>query len=130
VKAVDANVLLRLVTGDDPAQATRAAELVAADGMVLSLSVLMESEWVLRSYYRWDRAEVATAMTALRDLDGVHIADDDHFAWIVDRYRAGADFADMVHIVAGRTADMFATFDRGVARHATNAPVPIETLVA
>jgi predicted nucleic-acid-binding protein len=52
----DTNVLVRLLIEDDPAQTRRARNLVdaavAADEVVLiSLPVLLETEWVLRSRY-------------------------------------------------------------------------------
>ena len=53
---LDTNVLVRLLIEDDPAQTRRARNLVdaavAADEVVLvSLPVLLETEWVLRSRY-------------------------------------------------------------------------------
>jgi predicted nucleic-acid-binding protein len=53
---LDTNVLVRLLIEDDPAQTRRARNLVdaavAADELVLvSLPVLLETEWVLRSRY-------------------------------------------------------------------------------
>ena len=43
--AVDTNVLVRLLTGDDPAQAARAAALFAQEHVFIPKSVLLETAW-------------------------------------------------------------------------------------
>ena len=49
--AVDTNVLVRLLTGDDPAQTQRAVELFAQESILIPKTVLLETEWVLRYSY-------------------------------------------------------------------------------
>ena len=53
--AVDTNVLVRLLTGDDPAQTQRSVELFAQESILIPKTVLLETEWVLRYSYelRW-----------------------------------------------------------------------------
>ncbi len=48
--SVDTNILVRYVTRDDPVQERQARRLVEANDIHVSLSVLLETEWVLRSY--------------------------------------------------------------------------------
>ena len=55
--AVDTNVLVRLLTGDDPAQTRRAADLFAQESILIPKTVLLETEWVLR--YRYELAPIA-----------------------------------------------------------------------
>jgi len=55
--AVDTNVLVRLLTGDDPAQTQRAVELFAQESILIPKTVLLETEWVLR--YRYELAPTA-----------------------------------------------------------------------
>ena len=51
--ALDTNVLVRLVTGDDAAQAKRAAARIdTGDAFFVSLTVALELEWVLRGAYK------------------------------------------------------------------------------
>ena len=51
--ALDTNVLVRLVTGDDATQAKRAAaRFETGDAFFVSLTVALELEWVLRGAYK------------------------------------------------------------------------------
>ncbi|MCE5230199.1 type II toxin-antitoxin system VapC family toxin [bacterium] len=63
MKAVDTNVLVRLLTRDDPRQAKRALEFIehaekSGQSVLVSNPVLMELCWVLRSAYEYSRDEV------------------------------------------------------------------------
>ena len=50
MRAIDTNVLVRLIAGDDSKQ-TEAAEAIVAKGAWVSLLVLAESLWVLQTVY-------------------------------------------------------------------------------
>ncbi|MFN3388803.1 MAG: type II toxin-antitoxin system VapC family toxin [Allosphingosinicella sp.] len=129
MKAVDTNVPLRLLTGDDPAQETVARTLLGDEGILISLTVLMETEWVLRSFYRWTRSRIADALEALAALDGVQFERRPAALWAIARFRAGADMADMIHLLVQGEHDGFATFDASVARAAGESPpLPVLTL--
>lgn len=67
---IDTNILVRLLVADDAVQTRRAQQLVADvqrdNGVVLiSLLVMIETEWVLRSRYELDKT---TTLAALRRL--------------------------------------------------------------
>jgi len=64
MRAVDTNVLVRLITRDDPKQA-KAAETFVAGGAWVSHLVLAEALWVLSSVYDLDAPAVATAVDML-----------------------------------------------------------------
>jgi predicted nucleic-acid-binding protein len=51
VIAVDTNVVIRLLTGDDQDQATLARELFETETIWLSKTLILEAEWVLRRLY-------------------------------------------------------------------------------
>lgn len=126
-RAVDTNVVLRYLTNDDPAQ-ERIAREVLQSGFVLTATVLMESEWVLRAAYRWPRDRIATAFVALVDLPTA-LSIPDGIGWAIERFAKGADFADMIHIVTATGSSAFATFDGAIAANAGEAsPLPVETL--
>ena len=55
MRAVDTNVIVRYLTGDDEVQATRARAVVDAGQVFVSTTVLLESEWVLRSVYAFSK---------------------------------------------------------------------------
>jgi len=64
MRAVDTNVLVRLITRDDPKHA-KAAETFVAGGAWVSHLVLAEAVWVLSSVYDLDAPAVATAVDML-----------------------------------------------------------------
>jgi predicted nucleic-acid-binding protein len=119
-------VLVRILTNDDPAQARRAIELAAGD-FVLTATVLVETDWVLASVYRWVRGQRVAGLRILLDMPGA-VAIPPHAHWALARMAEGADFADMMHIALAAEADSFATFDRRLTRSAgPDTPVPVET---
>lgn len=127
MKAVDTNILARLILQDEPHQA-RLAEAIVREPVWVSHTVWIELGWVLGKRLRLDHAIVADAMATLLMLETVHVADREGLAWAIERYRAGADWADAVHLVAARgVADRFVTFDRGIEQIDT-PPLPVETL--
>lgn len=125
--AVDTNVIVRLIMGDS-AEELVLAEQVVAEGVIIPHTVLMETEWVLRSAYRLDRSAIGTAIDKLLSLPTVSVERAQDVRWALDRFAAGADLADMLHIVAISAASAFATFDRRLATAARPAPIPIRIL--
>lgn len=129
MNAIDTNVLARFILHDDDAQAERAADVLLAPVWV-SLTVWLELGWVLGKQLKLQRDIISDALETLLALDTVHTVERSGLLWAVDRFRAGADWADMIHLVAARgSADKFSTFDGQLARRAGAAtPVPVETL--
>ena len=129
MKAIDTNIALRLITGDDRNQAAKAELLLADQKVIVTLSVAMEIEWVLRSGYRWSPTAIADALAAFVKLSAIVVERLNELSWAIDRMREGADFADMLHLLSAHEADAFVTFDRALAgRAGPQSPVPIETL--
>jgi predicted nucleic-acid-binding protein len=117
VRALDTNLLIRLVAGDDEAQRASARAIVAAGDALMLPTVLMEAEWVLRSRYRLTRAEIAAGLTTLCAQEGVAVASADAVAHALSTYGERGDFADLLHLALAREqgAEAFATFDRNLA---------------
>lgn len=128
MSAVDTNVVVRLIVKDDSEQRA-AARALLRDGIFVSHAVLMEAEWVLRSVYGFDRQTIGEALSDLLALAGVDTADTELLRWALDRYRAGADWADMLHLIDARGKGAFVTFDRDLARSAgPDAPTAVRLL--
>ena len=116
--AIDTNVLVRFLTGDDLAQAAVAADRIR-QGFILLPTVLVETEWVLRASYGWPRERIAAALLDVIDLPEA----------VLDRFAAGADFAEMMHVSMAAEADLFLTFDRRIERTVGDSPpVAVMTL--
>lgn len=124
--AVDTNVVVRLLANDDPAQVKRAAALFESGRVLLSKTVLLETEWVLRYSYGRSTKALAHSLRALIDLSNVTVEDLEDVRQALDWFEEGLDFADALHLATGRAADSFATFDRkliAAARRATKLKV-------
>lgn len=126
--AVDTNIIVRLVVKDDARQ-LGLAEALLPRGFYVSHGVLMETEWVLRSVYGFQRPHVLDALRGIVDLEAVTVSHRPAVLWALDRFADGADWADMLHLIAARGAEAFATFEARLSRAAgPDAPVRVELL--
>ena len=120
VTAADTNVLVRLLTGDDPGQAAQARRLFETEAVFVPKTVMLETEWVLRRLYRKDKADVTSALEKLAALPSVRCEDEASVLQALAWSRQGLDFADALHLASSRTAGRFATFDRALIRGAAS----------
>lgn len=128
VRAVDTNVLARFILRDDPVQSP-IAERTLIDGAYVPLTVLLETAWLLRSRFGFSREETGNALRIILRLANVDISARDLVEWAIERAVAGADIADMFHIVAARHQSEFATFDEDMVRAAgAESPVAVTLL--
>lgn len=112
--AVDTNVLVRFLVDDDAAQHKRAVTLFRRHRVWLSRTVLLESEWVLRSAFGFEAGEIARAFNGLIGLPNVVCDDAAALAQAVEALAQGMDFADALHLQCAAHAacdEGFATFD-------------------
>jgi predicted nucleic-acid-binding protein len=129
VIAVDTNIPLRLILADDAAQLGLILEIMEHEELFVSLTVLLETGWVLQSRMGMSRNQVADRLASLMELERIEVARPTLADWAIERYRAGADLADMIHLAASAKLDSFMTFDGGVAKRAgSNPPLEIRTL--
>jgi predicted nucleic-acid-binding protein len=78
---LDTNVLVRFLVRDDPEQFARAQRLVQRESrrgspIFISLLVILETEWVLRSRYAVNKAEILETFSRLLDSVDVQIEDE------------------------------------------------------
>ena len=123
--AVDTNVVVRLLTGDDPAQFARVHKLFESETIFLPKTVVLETEWVLRSLYGLSAMDIVRALAALVALPQVRSEDASAIVEALEFSRRGLDFADALHLASSRTAERFATFDRSLIRRARASATPV-----
>lgn len=126
----DTNILIRVIVGDDLAQAEIAqSALLKADLIAVPLPVLCELCWVLKRSYGAERAEIADAVRKLVASTNV-ITDNTAVEAGLAILEAGGDFADGVIAHQGRTlgGDTFLTFDSKAARLLADAGQPVRLL--
>jgi predicted nucleic acid-binding protein len=113
--AIDTNLIVRYLTGDHPRQSTRARALIDSKGVFVCTTVLLETEWVLRSVYGYAVPHVARALRAFSGLPHVVLEDPSLAAQALDWMEAGLDFADALHLAKARGCEAFISFDRRFA---------------
>lgn len=119
--AVDTNVIVRYLTGDHPRQSARARALIDYEDVFVCTTVLLETEWVLRSVYGFSPAQVCKALRDFAGLARVSLEDDALAALALDRMAGGMDFADALHLGRAGVCDAFMTFDQGFIKTAKAA---------
>jgi predicted nucleic-acid-binding protein len=119
MRAVDTNVLVRLVTRDDQKQVA-AAESFISKGAWVSNLVLVEATWVLAAVYDLTPAEIATAVEMLLHHRDLTIQDPDAVAAALERYRrrSALGFSDCLILEVARKAGHLplGTFDRDLGK--------------
>jgi predicted nucleic-acid-binding protein len=126
VIAVDTDVVVRLLTGDDPEQLQRARALFETETIFLAKSVVLETEWVLRSLYGRSSRDITHALAALVALPQVRCEDAMAISAALELARQNLDFADALHLASSHAAQRFATFDRALVRRAKAAATNID----
>ena len=115
---VDTNLLVRILTNDDPIQARRALKVMGADEIFIPKTVLMETEWVLRHAYGIDRSRILIGFQKLLGLPNVNVEDPDSIFQAISWYENKLDFADALHMASSRRCVSFATFDSSFIKKA------------
>jgi len=119
MRAIDTNVLVRILVRDDPDQAA-AANAFIAGGAWVSLLVLMETAWVLRSAYNRTSAQIAAGVELLLDHETIVVQDADLAERAVAEFRQhpSIGFPDCLMVEQARKTGHLpiGTFDRTLAR--------------
>ena len=122
--AVDTNVIVRFLTRDDAEQFARADALIRDEDVFVPVTVVLETECVLRSAYRYSRTRIIAALGDFAGLSRVTIEDaaavDKALAWAAD----GMDLADALHLARSDHCEAFVSFDRRLVAAAASIGVP------
>ncbi len=119
MRAVDTNVLVRLITRDDARQVTAADRFVEKGAWVSTLA-LAEATWVLGAVYDRGPKQIATAVEMLLDHGELTVQDPDAVAaaLAVFRTRPSLGFSDCLLLEMARHAGHLplGTFDRALSK--------------
>lgn len=126
--ALDTNLLVRLVTDDNHAQADLvrlALDTAAADGQALMVSniALVELVWVLGGGHQYTKAQQMQVVEALLMFRGLSFEVRKHVVQALKAWRDGeGDFADSLMGASMRAlgCDHVLTLDKKAARSATH----------
>jgi predicted nucleic-acid-binding protein len=127
-KAVDTNVLARFIVQDDVPQAQIAAQVLGGP-VFISLTVMLETIWLLTSRYNLSRAVVGDSMLDILDIPSVECEQDALVRWAIGRFQKGAAIGDVLHLVSARHSNAFLTFDKKMQKDAgKDSPIRVELL--
>ncbi|HEX3653749.1 MAG TPA: type II toxin-antitoxin system VapC family toxin [Rhizomicrobium sp.] len=124
--AVDTNIVIRYLTADDAAQAKRARNLVDGNPVFLTTTVVLEAEWVLRSY-RLTREQIVVQLRGFIRLPTVTVEAPSRMARALALAEAGMDFADALHLTAAEDCEAFITFDQPLVKAARSHGLTIRS---
>lgn len=120
---VDTNIIVRHLTGDPPAMATRAtAYLTMASELFLADLIVAETIYVLESFYKTPRDQVATSMRSLVALRSVITVDPALLLRALEVYETDRlDFSEayLVAVAESSGVNRIASFDRSIDRVGT-----------
>ena len=128
---LDTNVLVRYymaadADNDDAATFAQceAARVLIDSGkrLMVSKTVVLELEWVLRGYYELTKPQVAQAFTQLLSMANVQLEDKVAIQSATAALALGFDFADALHHASYSVCSSVVSFDdKGFARRAKKA---------
>jgi predicted nucleic-acid-binding protein len=108
VIGIDTNVLVRFLTRDDETQYEQARSLIqaqidAGEPIFVSLLVVLETEWVLRSRYGLTKPRIMEVLTELLESRELVFEDESSLEEALFYWRdSTADFADCLIVARGR----------------------------
>jgi len=116
--AVDTNVLVRLLTGDDVEQAAAAKSLFSSRPIWIAKTVLLET-----GLYGFNEGAVRNAFVKLLGLKNVHAEDEAAVSAALSSVESGLEFADALHLCSRSPDAPFVSFDQSFVRAAQRAGV-------
>ena len=125
MRAVDTNVVVRYLTGDDSDRTARVRDAIEAGHVYIPTTVLLETEWVLRRAYGYAPNEVVGVLRAFAGLPRVRVENAALLAEALELAERGMDFADALHLGAAAQCGAMLTFDRRFIRMARDASVSV-----
>lgn len=134
MRALDTNVLARFFIDDvDDAQAVKqrpAAVVALSERAFVSVTVLLEFEWVMRGFYGFPQKDISRVLHALSSIEHLTLEDRGAVMEALNAFDRGLDFADALHLARSSRASVFATFDQRLAKRAkaVTTTLPVELL--
>ena len=117
MRAIDTNVLVRLLVRDDPDQVAR-AEAFVEHGAWVSLPVLVETVWVMQSVYGLNRRRIGTVVGMLVEHEYLTLQDEDVVRQAHATLAGSTGFSDCLVVEIARKAGHVpvGTFDRKMSQ--------------
>jgi predicted nucleic-acid-binding protein len=122
MNSLDTNVLARFFIDDtDDPQAMKqrpAAMLALTERSFISITVMLEFEWVMRGFYQMTRVEITNVFNALVGIAHITVEDRAEVLGAIDAYQQGLDFGDALHLAKSARCTKLVSFDKAFAKRA------------
>jgi predicted nucleic-acid-binding protein len=118
MKALDTNLVVRLLLDDDPKQSAAVAALLQAGDVFVAPTVLLETLWVLESRYGASDDVLLDTVAALVRFPSLTVGAPEQVAEFFRLWRGGLDPQDAAHLAFVGDVDAFFTFDRALVKRA------------
>jgi predicted nucleic-acid-binding protein len=134
--ALDTNILARFYV-EDPSDPEAAKQrpiarriMTESPSLFVPITVILELEWVLRAFYRFDPAQIVCVFEHLLGLKHVITEEAERVIAALPLAAEGMDFADALHLAGSGHCEALYTFDdRRFARRARRLTDVIPVLV-
>ena len=110
--SIDTNIIVRLLTQDDPTQFKKSQALFKNHEVFITDTVILETEWVLRFAYNFDAESVANGLRLLFGLPNVHLSNPPLISQALEWHLDGMDFTDALHLAYSQQFEELYTFDK------------------
>jgi len=108
-----------MLADDGSEQVARARALLGEGDLLITSTVLLETEWVLRGRYQYSRNQIADLFDGLLRIANVSFAETSTVRTALAFHRQGLDFADALHLSLSSDCSAFLTFERLLEKHAS-----------
>ena len=127
-KTIDTNILVRALVDENDVQSRIAVQCLTGESVHVPVTVMLETEWVLRSSYGLGREIICSLLGSLLSLRNVEVDQRDSVGAAIAAHGAGFDFADALHLQSSKGSASFLTFDLRLRKLALKqgSPIPVE----
>lgn len=107
---------------DDEQAVEQRSTAVAAlsERTFVSVTVLLEFEWVMRGFYALPHKDISRVLRALASIEHLTLEDRGSVMVALDAFDQGLDFAGAMHLARSTRAPTFATFDQRLVKRANS----------
>jgi predicted nucleic-acid-binding protein len=114
---LDTNILARYYIQDESdleagKQHLAAKKLIeSGESLFICKTVMLEFEWVMRGYYRFELNEICSVFKNLLSQQHIEIEDKASVTQALVNFEEGLDFADALHLASCKSCTELASFD-------------------
>jgi predicted nucleic-acid-binding protein len=113
---VDTNVFVRALVKEASEHGRIAEALLSSATLVVTPTVLLEGEWVMRGIMKISRQTINQLLSAALEIGAFEFEQHASVTVAVRAHAAGMDFADALHVSLTAAGETFLTFDKGLVK--------------